>query len=292
MSPSAIEKSGELSRSSSVVPISTYGLSVKRCAAGRSTPTSASTLPGKLSGPNTRMVVSVSCTTDAWKCAASLSAPVLSAAALKPSISPFAASARQVAAPTVRRLSCQAAPGCAGEDRRRDRRQLRVGVGGQGLRPQDQVGLRRPDRVQVGRTAGAHRGQVVHDGAEIGRLAGRSRRAARRATMRDCRPSAHSASSWSPESTTIRLRLRAHDGAACGVADLPVALARIDRQRIGRAGLVGPALIAQHAGAGDLGGAGDDRRLVGRRRRACRPGCRSRRARSPRRRSARPPRLR
>ena len=34
---------------SSVMPISTYGLSVKRCAAGRSTPTAASTLPGKLS---------------------------------------------------------------------------------------------------------------------------------------------------------------------------------------------------------------------------------------------------
>src|SRR5215207_3935770 len=34
-----------------VVAISMYGLSVNRCAAGRSTPTSASTLPGKLSTP-------------------------------------------------------------------------------------------------------------------------------------------------------------------------------------------------------------------------------------------------
>ena len=110
MSPSAAEKSGEFSRSASLVPISTYGLSVKRCAAGRSTPTSASTLPGKLSGPNTLMAESVSCTTDAWKCAASFSAPVLSAAAVNWSINPFAASIRPPAAPTVRRLSSQPAP--------------------------------------------------------------------------------------------------------------------------------------------------------------------------------------
>ena len=111
MSPSAAEKSGEFSKSVSVMPISTYGLSVNRCAAGRSTPTAASTLPGKLSAPYTRIVVSVNCTTDAWKWVASLSAPVLSAACSKPSIRPLAASSRPVAAPTVRRLSSHSAPG-------------------------------------------------------------------------------------------------------------------------------------------------------------------------------------
>ena len=170
MSPSASEKSGELSRSSSVVPTSTYGLSVKRCAAGRSTPTSARTLPGKLSGPNTRNDVSVNWTTEAWKWAASFSVPVLSAAAVKSSIIPLVASARAVAAPTVRRLSSQAAPGSAGEDSRGDGGKLWVRVGSEAVGTQDQIGSRRTDLVQVGRAAGANGGQIVHGSAEIGRL--------------------------------------------------------------------------------------------------------------------------
>jgi hypothetical protein len=56
-------------------------------------------------------VVSVSCTTEAWKCAASFSAPVLRAASSKPSIRPPEASKRPVAAPTVRRLAFQSTPG-------------------------------------------------------------------------------------------------------------------------------------------------------------------------------------
>jgi hypothetical protein len=54
--------------------------------------------------------VSVSCTTEAWKCAASLSAPVLRAAAAKPSSSAATVSERPVAAPTVRAASCQSGP--------------------------------------------------------------------------------------------------------------------------------------------------------------------------------------
>ena len=64
------------------------------------------------------------------------------------------------------------------------------------------------------------------------------------------------------------LRVGAHGGGARRVADLAIRRARVERGGIGCARFVGPALIAEHAGAGDLGGAGDDRLLAGRRRRA------------------------
>ena len=138
----------------------------------------------------------------------------------------------------------------------------RIRVGGEGVGPQDQIGLRRADRRQIRRTAGADRGQIVHGGAEVGRLAvgavgqgggdDAGLQAQRTQRVQLVAGEHHDL-----------LRFRANHGAACGVADVPVALARIDRQRIGRAGLVWPALITQHAGARDPGGAGDDRRLIG-----------------------------
>ena len=69
-------------------------------------------------------------------------------------------------------LPCRA--GRPGEHRRGDRRKLRERLRGQGLRAQDQVGRGGLDAGQVGRAAGAHRRQVMHDRAEIRRLAGRA----------------------------------------------------------------------------------------------------------------------
>ena len=103
---------GELSRSSSVVPISTYGLSVNRCAAGRSTPTAASTLPGKLSGPKTRNgVVGELHDRRLEMGGVVLGAGPVGGRGRSRRSAALAASARPVAAPTVRRLSCQPAPG-------------------------------------------------------------------------------------------------------------------------------------------------------------------------------------
>src|SRR6476659_1160122 len=50
--------------------------------------------------------------------------------------------------------------------------------------------------------------------------------------------------------------------------DLAIRRALVERRGIGCTRFVGPALIAEHTRAGNLGGAGDDRLLPGRRRRA------------------------
>ena len=67
-----------------------------------------------------------------------------------------------------------------GEHRRRDGCQRRIQLRRQGLRAEDQVGLGRFDRAEVGVAAGAHARQLVHDGAQVGRLIRWSRPAARR----------------------------------------------------------------------------------------------------------------
>ena len=111
--------------------------------------------------------------------------------------------------------------------------------------------------VEVGCAAGADAGHVV-DRRCPDTTAGSSDPSGRAAaTMRDCRPSAHSASSWSPESTTMRCGSAAHLGLTRGVADRRVGGPSSSGRGFGRTRLVGPALVAQHAGTRDLGGAGD-----------------------------------
>ena len=70
-------------------------------------------MAGKFSAPYTRIVVSVNWTMEAWKCGASLAMPVCLACSVKSPIRSPAASARPVAAPVVRRLSCHLAPGAS-----------------------------------------------------------------------------------------------------------------------------------------------------------------------------------
>ena len=164
--------------------------------------------------------------------------------------------------PTVRRLSCHAAPGRAGEHRRRDRRE-------------------RTDtpRASTPATRGSGRASAARIAVEVGCAAGADARARRgspvprydgwlsepsgsaAATIRDCRPSAHSASSWSPESTTMRCGSARHHGVS-PAAWRTVAVRRSpgsERRGFGRTRFVGPALIAEHARTGDSRRAGDDR---------------------------------
>ena len=202
------------------------------------------------------MVVSVNCTTEAWKCAASLSAPAFAADALKPSTSPLAASARAVAAPTSRRLSCHAAPGCAGEHRRGDRRQRRIRFRRQGLRSEDQIRCWRPDRGQVRvdlvPTPGRSWMTVPRYDGWLDDPSGSAA-----ATMRDCRSQRAQRVELVAGEHDDALRLGRHIGLPGGVAHRPRRWAGIGRRGLRRARFVGPALIAQHAGVGDLGGAGD-----------------------------------
>ncbi len=127
------------------------------------------------------------------------------------------------------------------------------------------MAARMPSRS--GELAGADARHVVHDGAEIRRLAGR---AIRQRGGDDARLQAQRAECVELVSREHHdaLRVVAHQGGARGVTDLALGRAGVHRHRLGCARLVGPALIAEHPGACDLGGAGDDRLLGARRRRA------------------------
>ena len=139
-----------------------------------------------------------------------------------------------------------------------------VGLRRQRLRAQDQVGFGGRDACDVGLAAGAdaraRRGSPCRDttaGCRIRRAAPRRRcatagpaRTARRVGHRTARRCAAD-----PPCTSVSpAAWRTVDGPA-----VPGSSAR----GFGRARFVGPALIAQHAGAGDLGGAGDRRDCAG-----------------------------
>ena len=293
MSPSAIEKSGELSRSSSVVPTSTYGLSVKRCAAGRSTPTSASTLPGKLSGPNTRNVRVGELHDRSLEMARRHSRyRSCSAAAVKSSIIPFVASIRAVAAPTVRRLSSQPAPGAPVKTVGAMADSSGYASGVRAVRTQDQIGVAPPGscpgRASCGCRPRADRARLCRD-----RRAGhRSRRAVRRRRCGTAGPARTARRAGHRRAPRSVAPLSAHRSpprhGALSMSDGRPDRRAVDRARRTRLACADcpahrrPAIrvvlvMTDGSSAGEA---------------VPPPSCRSRRARSPRRRSARPPRQR
>ncbi len=197
---------------------------------------------------------------------ASLSAPVLSAACPK-SLDLCVGGVEATGRGADRaQVLLPRRPWRPGEHRRRDLRQGLELLGRQRLRAQDEVRRGRPNALQIGGAAGANAGHVVHDGAEIRRLAGR---AVRQRGGDDARLQAQRAECVELVSREHHdaLRVVAHQGGARRVTDLALRRAGVHRHRLGRARLVGPALIAEHAGACDLGGAGDDRLLGARGRR-------------------------
>ncbi len=150
-------------------------MSVKRCAAGRSTPTARSTLAGKFAAPYTRMVVSVNCTTEAWKWVASARSPAPVAGVTLESVEHRigGAWASGRGRRPARRVSCQSVP-AAGEHRRRDRRSARRRKSGRLVhRGRGSGPVSRPRTAsRSGASRGPSAGCVVQDGAQIGRLAG------------------------------------------------------------------------------------------------------------------------
>ena len=144
----------------------------------------------------------------------------------------------------------------AGEHRRRDRRQRPEVLRGQRLGAEDQIGVGGLDRVQVGRAAGAGGRDVVNDGAQIGRLAVRSVGQRRGDDARLQTQRAQGVELVSGQHHDA-LRVGVDLGAARGVPDLAPLGPLVERRGVGRARLVGSALVAKHAGARDLGGAGD-----------------------------------
>ena len=76
-------------------------------------------------------------------------------------------------------------------------------LGCQRQRTKDQVGVGRLDGRQVGISSGSPR-RAAHGSRCPGTTVDARSSGSAAATMRDCRPSAHNASSWSPESTTMR----------------------------------------------------------------------------------------
>ena len=144
----------------------------------------------------------------------------------------------------------------AGEHRRRDLRQRGEGSGRLRHRAQDQVRRGGPHGVQVRCVTRADAGRVVQDGAQVRRLGDRGAD----------HPALQTESAQRVERGRRQrhdaLRISAHLGVwgharAGRVADLPRCVGRLGRGRFGRAGFVRSAVVAQHAGAGDPGGAGD-----------------------------------
>ena len=151
-----------------------------------------------------------------------------------------------------------------GEHRRGERRQLRIGLGVSAAEPRIRSGLAaaiaaKSGLVRVPAPGTSWMTVPRWDGCPVAPSAMAA------ATTRDCRPSAQSASSSSPASTTMRC--------GSGTTAVSPAACRTGGGEPGRAGparcagLVRAALVAQHAGAGDLGGAGD--RAAGGSRRRC-----------------------
>ena len=152
--------------------------------------------------------------------------PVFWAASSNPSIRRLAASARPVASPTVRRVSCHAAPGGPVNTVGAIADSAPNVLGRQRLRTQDQVRGCGSDGAQVGSGARARGRHVVHDGAEVGRLTGRAVRQRGRDDPRLQAQRAQRVELVAGEHHDA-LRVRAHLGAARGVADLaPVAAPR------------------------------------------------------------------
>ena len=153
-----------------------------------------------------------------------------------------------------------------GEHGRGDCRQGGKGLRRQGGRPEDQIGLGGGDRRQIGGAARAHRRSVVNHGAQVRRLALRPVRQrgaddpglqAQRAQCVELVTGQH----HDPHGVANHGRLA--DGMANRAGRI-----RVEARRPGGARLVGSTLISQHAGGGDLGGAGDHvprRRTGGRR---------------------------
>ena len=150
-----------------------------------------------------------------------------------------------------------------GEYRRRYGCQCRIQLRREGLRAEDQVGLGGLDRGQVWAAAGAHARQLMHDCAQVGRLSGG---AVRQRGPDDPRLQAQ-------RTQGVELVTGKHDDALRLVGHLD-GVGRHPRRVVGGPGrrpgirpgrlrctrLVWPALVAQNARSGDLGGAGDHRR--------------------------------
>ena len=262
MSPSAVEKSGEFSRSASVMPISTYGLSVKRCAAGRSTPTAASTLPGKLSravhphggvGELHHRRLEVGGVVVGAGLVGGLGRSRRSSRWWRRAVR----SPRRPCAgcpPRPRRLRPVNTVGAIADS-------CRIGVGRQRLAsPGSDRALAARIASRSGSlrvpTRGQRRARPCRDttAGSSSRRAARRRRCATAGPARTARRAGHrraprcAAAPRAPRCSPAAWRT-VHDRGGAGSS----------AARIGCAGFVGPALIAQHAGAGDLGGAGDHR---------------------------------
>ena len=249
----------------SVVPISTYGLSVNRCAAGRSTAdcsqhaareVGCSVHPHRGVGQLYHRRLEVS---GVIVCAGLVGGLLEAVDQAVGGVEPSRRRANRAQVVLPRRA------GRAGEDRRGDRGQLRKRVGRQCLRAKDQVGVGRLDGLQVRLAAGARAGHVVHHLAQIRGLAGG---AVGQGGRNDAGLQAQRAQRVELVAGQHHdaLRVGAHGGGARRVANLTIRRARVEGRGIGCTRFVGPALIAEHAGAGDLGGAGDDRLVAGRRR--------------------------
>ena len=252
-----------------------YGLSVNRCAAGRSTPTAASDAAREVVGA----VHPHGGVGELHDRRLEMGGVVVGADLVGGALEAVDHSVRRVEASGRRADRAHVVlPGSArraGEHRRRDRRELAEVLGRQGFGAQDQIGGGGLDGFDVGRAAGAHARHVVDDLAQIRRLAVRSvghrgghhpRLQAQRAEHVELVAGEHHDA----------LRVLPHLGFACGMADRTVRRPGVDGRRFGCAGFVWPALIAEHARTGDLRGAGDDGLPARRRAVRLRPVIRSR----------------
>ena len=160
--------------------------------------------------------------------------------------------------------------GCGREHRRGDRRQRAEGLRRQCLRSEDQVRSARGDGGQIRCAATAYPGQVVHHGAQIRRLGSRT---VRQCGRHDARLQAQRAQGVELVIAECDDALRVgHDGGLPGRMTHRFWRRRVEPGGFGRAGVVGPALVAQDPGRGDLGGAGHDAVPRSGRRCVCRGG--------------------
>ena len=206
----------------------------------------------------------MNCTIEAWKCGASVVAPVWRARSVNASISSPVASARPVAAPMVRRLSCHPARRLGEHRRGRAPTASDRPPGSAPPNPGSDPAWRRRSRRSPG-WCGTGTGHVVDDGAQIGRLSGGAVGDGG-GHHPDCRPSAQSASSSSPASTTMR----------CGSGTTavspwrraaPAAGSQVEPAGSGAQDSSGRRWLPSTLAPGDLGGAGD--RAAGGSRRRC-----------------------
>ena len=169
-----------------------------------------------------------------------------------------------VAAPTVRRLSSHSAPGGPVNTVGAIADSSREGLRRQRLRAQDQVGVGGldglPGRARCGYPRPARRARRCRD-----TTAGwPSRRAARRRRCGTADPARTARRAGRRRAPRCVAGRRAPGAGARRMADLTIRRAGSSARRLGCARFVGPALVAEHAGTGDLGGAGDDRLLTAR----------------------------